>query len=202
MDLLSKFNQTQTRNNFDFRVGDTVKVYWKFKEKDKERIQIFEGIVIAKKHGKGPNATFTVRKISSGIGVERIFPLHSPQIENIEVVKRAKVRRAKLYFLREAKGKRARLTRIDFKKPSEIKEGAALKEEIDNKEKEEKEIKEKEEEKELKEELIKKEKKSDEKELEKNLSEKENIEKENKLEKNLSKQDDLNNKEEGKKSDF
>ena len=91
--------------------GYTVKVYQKIKEGDKEKIQVFEGLVIAKKHGKGISSTITVRKTISGVGVERIFPVHSPNIEKIEVVKQEKVRRAKLYYLREAKGKRARLKR-------------------------------------------------------------------------------------------
>lgn len=91
------------------RSGDTVRVYQKIKEGDKERIQLFEGLVIADKHGRGINGTITVRKIASGVGVERIFPLHSPTIEKIEVVKQSKVRRAKLYYLRDAKGRNARL---------------------------------------------------------------------------------------------
>jgi len=94
---------------FDIRPGDTVRVYQKIKEKDKERIQAFEGQVLARKHGKEPGATITVRKVISGIGVERIFPIHSPTIDKIEVVKKGKARRAKLYYLREATGKRARI---------------------------------------------------------------------------------------------
>jgi large subunit ribosomal protein L19 len=93
----------------DIRPGDTVKVYQKYKEGDKEKIQVFEGLVIARKHGKGINSTITIRKTISGIGVERIFPVHSPNIEKIEVIKQEKVRRAKLYYLRKAKGKGARL---------------------------------------------------------------------------------------------
>jgi len=93
------------------RPGDTVNVYQKIKEGDKERIQIFKGVVLARKHGQGISATITVRGIFSGVGVERIFPLHSPLIERIEVVKRGKVRRAKLYYLREAKGKKSKLKR-------------------------------------------------------------------------------------------
>lgn len=94
--------------------GDTVKIYQKIKEKNKERLQFFEGVVLARKHGKGISATVTVRRVVSGVGVEKIFPIHSPAIEKIEILKRGKVRRAKLYYLREAKGKKARLKRKDF----------------------------------------------------------------------------------------
>src|SRR2546425_7869176 len=94
-----------------FRVGDTVRVHVKIKEGDKERIQIFEGIVIARKNGD-LRSTFTVRKISFGQGVERIFPLHSPVIEQIEVVRKGRDRRAKLYYLRNLKGKAARIREI------------------------------------------------------------------------------------------
>jgi large subunit ribosomal protein L19 len=87
--------------DFDMRVGDTVKVHQKIQEKGKTRIQIFEGMVLAKKHGTTPSATFTVRKNASGYGVERIFPLYSPIIDKIEIVRRAKVRRAKLYYIRD-----------------------------------------------------------------------------------------------------
>ena len=97
------------KNLPDIRSGDTVCVYQKVKEGDKERIQTFEGLVLARKHGKEIGATITVRRVASGIGVEKIFPLHSPTIEKIEILKRSKVRRAKLYYLRKAKGKRARL---------------------------------------------------------------------------------------------
>jgi len=98
----------------DIRSGDTVKVYQKIKEGDKERTQIFEGLVIARKHGQEMGSTITVRKIISGVGVERIFPLHSPVIEKIEISKKGKARRAKLYYLRKAKGKRAKLRRKEF----------------------------------------------------------------------------------------
>ena len=100
----------------DIQPGDTVKVFQKLKEKNKERIQVFEGVVIARKHGKEIGATITVRKVVGGIGVERIFPLHLPTIEKIEIIKRSKTRRAKLYYLRKAKGKRARLKRKEFVK--------------------------------------------------------------------------------------
>ncbi len=92
--------------------GSTVRVHQKIEEGDKKRIQVFEGIVIAKKHGKGISATITVRKIISGIGVERTYPIHSPNIDKIEVVKNSKVRRAKLYYLRNVKGKKARLKNV------------------------------------------------------------------------------------------
>ena len=91
-----------------FAAGDTVKVYVKIKEGEKERIQAFQGVVISKR-GSGTGATFTVRKVSYGIGVERIFPLHSPVIDKIEVITRGRVRRSKIYYLRKLKGKAARI---------------------------------------------------------------------------------------------
>ncbi len=93
----------------DIRPGDTIQVHQKIKEGEKERTQVFEGVLIARKHRKEAGATITVRKVISGIGVERVFPLHSPTIEKIEVLKRGEVRRAKLYYLRKAKGKKVRL---------------------------------------------------------------------------------------------
>jgi large subunit ribosomal protein L19 len=95
----------------EFRVGDTVRVHVKIKEGDKERIQVFEGVVIARKNGD-LRSTFTVRKTSFGQGVERIFPLHSPVIDKIEVAKKGKVRRAKLYYLRALRGKAAKIKEI------------------------------------------------------------------------------------------
>lgn len=92
----------------DFRVGDTVKVHVKIVEGEKERVQLFEGVVIRKKSG-GIRSTFTVRKISYGVGVERIFPTHSPRIDRIDILSRGKVRRAKLFYLRGLKGKAARI---------------------------------------------------------------------------------------------
>ncbi len=98
----------ESRKKLDVKAGDTVRVYSKIQEKGKTRVQAFEGLVLARKHGTEPGATITVRKISEGVGVERIFPLYSPNIETIEVVKRAKVKRSKLYFLREKTAKEIR----------------------------------------------------------------------------------------------
>jgi large subunit ribosomal protein L19 len=89
------------RKNLDIRSGDTVRVWQKIQERGKTRLQMFEGLVLARKHGSEPGGTFTVRKVSSGIGIEKIFPLYSPMIDRIEVVRRAKVRRSKLYYIRE-----------------------------------------------------------------------------------------------------
>ncbi len=98
----------QKKDNPDFRAGDTVTVHYKIKEGNKERIQAYRGVVIQKK-GEGVRATFTVRKMSNSVGVERIFPLHSPFIDQIEVNKRGKVRRARIYYLRGLTGKKARI---------------------------------------------------------------------------------------------
>jgi large subunit ribosomal protein L19 len=95
----------------DFRAGDSVKVHVRIKEGDKERIQVFEGTVIRRRNGYA-RSSFTVRKVSYGVGVERIFPLHSPIIEKIEVMQRGRVRRAKLYYLRKRKGKAARIKEL------------------------------------------------------------------------------------------
>lgn len=109
MSLLNLVEEEQLSKNLDpFKIGDTIKVHVIIREGNKERIQVFRGDVIAKK-GTGVGATFTVRKISFGVGVERVFPLHSKMIKKIEVVRRGKVRRAKLYYLRQLKGKAARL---------------------------------------------------------------------------------------------
>ncbi|MDL2218825.1 50S ribosomal protein L19 [Ruminococcaceae bacterium OttesenSCG-928-O06] len=91
-----------------FNIGDTVRVSVRIKEGERERIQVFEGTVIAKKHG-GISETFTVRRFSYGVGVERVFPIHSPLVEKVEVVRKGKVRRAKLYYLRERTGKAAKV---------------------------------------------------------------------------------------------
>ena len=98
--VISPVNMTD-RKNLGIRAGDTVRVHQKIQDKGKTRLQIFEGVVLARKHGNEPGATFTVRKMASGVGVEKIFPLYSPNIDKIEIVKRAKVRRAKLYYIRE-----------------------------------------------------------------------------------------------------
>lgn len=109
MNIIDQVEKEQMKTDIpSFRSGDTVKVHVRIKEAEKERIQVFEGVVIKKKKG-GCRASFTVRKISYGVGVERIFPLHSPTIEKIEVVQRGKVRRSRLYYLRDLKGKAARI---------------------------------------------------------------------------------------------
>ena len=92
-----------------FNIGDTVKVHFRIVEGEKERIQVFEGVVISRKRGDGVNANFTVRRVSFGEGVERVFPLHSPRVEKVEVTREGSVRRAKLYYLRERSGKAARV---------------------------------------------------------------------------------------------
>ncbi|MCF6515079.1 50S ribosomal protein L19 [Lactobacillus sp. S2-2] len=107
--LISKINNEQLRSDIpEFRAGDSVRVSVKVVEGSRERIQNFEGVVI-KRHGAGIQATYTVRKISSGVGVERIFPVHSPRVAKVEVIRRGQVRRAKLYYLRELHGKAARI---------------------------------------------------------------------------------------------
>jgi large subunit ribosomal protein L19 len=108
MNALEMVEQPHLVQRPDMRSGDTVRVHVKVREGDKERIQVFEGLVIGQHRG-GVRATFTVRKVSFGQGVERIFPLHSPTIDKIEVLRSAKVRRAKLYFLRDLRGKAARM---------------------------------------------------------------------------------------------
>ena len=92
-----------------FNVGDTVRVHFRIVEGEKERIQVFEGVVISRKGGEGPNAKFTVRRVAFGEGVERVFPLHSPRVEKVEVTREGQVRRAKLYYLRDRVGKAARV---------------------------------------------------------------------------------------------
>jgi len=109
MDLVKALEQEQLKNEYtDLAIGDYVKVHLKIKEGTRERIQIFEGTVIARK-GKGLSETFTVRRLASGVGVERILPIHSPKIEKIETVRKGRIRRAKLYYLRDRVGKAAKV---------------------------------------------------------------------------------------------
>ena len=114
------------RKNLDIRAGDTVRVSVKVVEKGKTRLQAFEGIILSRKHGSEPGATFTVRKTASGVGVERIFPLYSPNIDKVELIKRSKTRRSKLYYIREKAAKEIRkkmkALRIDLPDLSEKKE--------------------------------------------------------------------------------
>lgn len=126
--MITKIKTTDAQKTIpDVRPGDTVRVYQVIKEaaqpgkkvkkeeEKKEKIQVFEGLVLARKHGSEPGATITVRKVIDGVGVEKIFPLHSPLVKKFEITKRGKARRAKLYYLRETKGKRARLRTEEFR---------------------------------------------------------------------------------------
>ena len=109
MDLIKELNkETLAKESANVQIGDTIRVHVKVKEGSRERIQVFEGIVIAKKHG-GIEETITVRRLSYGIGVEKVFPVHAPSIEKVEVVRHGKVRRAKLYYLRNRVGKAAKV---------------------------------------------------------------------------------------------
>lgn len=111
-DIIKSIEDEQLKNEVpEFHVGDTVKVYAKIKEGNRERVQVFEGTVL-KKQGSSNRATFTVRKSSNGIGVEKTWPLHSPNVERVEVVRRGKVRRAKLTYLRERVGKKAKVKEL------------------------------------------------------------------------------------------
>jgi large subunit ribosomal protein L19 len=113
MNRLDNIEETQLKDNIpNFQPGDTLKVHVRIKEGNKERLQVFEGICIARKHG-GSRETVTVRKVSFGVGVERIFPLHATVIDHIDVTRRGKVRRAKLYYLRDLRGKAARIKERD-----------------------------------------------------------------------------------------
>src|SRR5438105_3284612 len=122
--LIQKLEEKQIRTMPEFAPGDTVRVHVRIKEGDKERLQAFEGIVIARKHG-GVRETMTVRKTSFGIGVERIFPLHASIIDHIDLVKRGRVRRAKLYYLRNLRGKAARIRELDTRAAEAAKAAAA-----------------------------------------------------------------------------
>ena len=113
MNRLDNIEETQLRDNIPaFQPGDTLKVHVRIQEGNKERLQVFEGVCIARKHG-GARETITVRKVSFGVGVERIFPLHGTVIDHIDVTRRGKVRRAKLYYLRDLRGKAARIKERD-----------------------------------------------------------------------------------------
>lgn len=122
----------ETRKKWDLKPGNTVKVWQKIKEGDKTRLQAFEGLIIAHKHGFEAGATFTVRKIASGIGVERTFPIFSPNIDKVEMVAKSRARRAKLYYVREkaAKEIRKKMKRV-FTRPARVVEGAAEAEQIE-----------------------------------------------------------------------
>ena len=114
MNIIENLEREQMRVDIpDFKTGDTIKVHARIKEGEKERIQVFQGVVIRKRRGQ-TGATFTVRKVSYGVGVERIFPLHSPNIDKVEIVTRGKVRRGKLYYLRNLRGKAARIKEKRF----------------------------------------------------------------------------------------
>lgn len=120
MDIIKQIEESQKRDDIaSFKVGDTVKVFFKIVEGKNERIQIYEGLVIAFK-GAGATRTFTVRKNSYGVGVERVFPLHSPRIAKVELVRAGKVRRAKLYYLRGKIGKAAKVKELIIKKSDRI----------------------------------------------------------------------------------
>ena len=110
-DIIKSIEDAQLREVAEFKTGDTVRVHAKVKEGNRERIQVFEGTVL-KRQGGGARETFTVRKNSNGIGVEKTWPLHSPSVENVEVVRRGKVRRAKLYYLRTRVGKAAKVKEL------------------------------------------------------------------------------------------
>lgn len=117
----------ETRKKLGFRAGDTVKVFQKVKEGDKIRLQAFEGMVLARKHGTEPGATFTLRKVISGVGVERVFPLYSPEIDKIELKQTSKFKRAKLYYIRDRAAreirKKMKSVKAEAKKPATIETG-------------------------------------------------------------------------------
>ncbi len=124
LNLLEKIEKEQLRRELSCRPGDTVRVHVKIVEGDKERVQVFEGVVIALHRGAN-RATVTVRKVSYGVGVERVFPLHSPNVEKIEVVSSGKVRRAKLFYLRALSGKKARLKERETQRHHNVASAAA-----------------------------------------------------------------------------
>lgn len=120
MHRLQEFEQAYLKKNLPpFKAGDTVKVHCRIKEGDKERIQVFEGVVLSR-HNAGASSTFTVRKISYGVGVERIFPLHAPFIEKVEVSTVGRVRQSRLFYLRKLSGKKARISAVDTRGKGEV----------------------------------------------------------------------------------
>lgn len=124
MNTLDSVEKSQLKDNIpDFKAGDTVRVHVRIQEGNKERLQAFEGLCIARKHG-GARETVTVRKISFGVGVERIFPLHATIVDHIDVIRRGRVRRAKLYYLRELRGKAARIKELDTRNKDAAKKAA------------------------------------------------------------------------------
>ena len=127
MNALTEFRNAECKpaDKIDtFHVGDTVRVHFRIVEGEKERIQVYEGVVISRKGGNGPNAKFTVRRVAFNEGVERVFPLHSPRVERVEVVQEGKVRRSKLYYLRDRSGKAARVKRRE-RSAKQLEEAAA-----------------------------------------------------------------------------
>jgi len=122
------------RKALDIRAGDTIRVWQKIQEKGKVRLQAFEGLVIAVKHGKEAGATFTVRRVASGVGVEKIFPLYSPMIDSVETLKRSKVRRAKLYHIREKAAKEIRRQMRNIRTSKTEDEVMDIEEEVETKE--------------------------------------------------------------------
>lgn len=114
MNILDSIEKEQLRELVDFEIGDTIKVHVKIKEGNKERIQVFEGVCVARSGG-GSREMFTVRKVSYNVGVEKMFPLHSPLIDKVEITKRGKIRRAKLFYLRGLSGKAARIKERDYR---------------------------------------------------------------------------------------
>jgi len=133
---------TESRKKLDFKAGDTVKVWNKILEKGKIRLQAFEGLVLSRKHGFEPGATFTVRKVASGVGVERTFPLYSPSIERIEILKKSKTRRSKLYFIRDKAVKEARKRLKSITLAKEVPEEKTEEEKLEEVEKTEEALKE------------------------------------------------------------
>ena len=119
MNILDTINNEQLKSDIPaFKTGDTIRVHQFIREGNKERVQIFEGVVLLR-NGGGLNETITVRKVSNSVGVERVYPLHSPRIQKIEVKQRGEVRRARLYYLRDLSGKAARIKEAKYKKPTE-----------------------------------------------------------------------------------